>query len=89
MIRGPRQTIQVVAAASMRSPGRTIHAPRQVLAQYVSICVAQRNDDWVHSVHQERQKRLEKTTLDVDRFASWRFRESQFRAEASRVGRAA
>ncbi|KAH8057249.1 phytanoyl-CoA dioxygenase [Aureococcus anophagefferens] len=54
-----------------------------MLAQYVSICVAQRNNDWVQ--HDERRRRMEPVALDVGNFESWRHREVAFADEAARA----
>ena len=54
-----------------------------MLAQYVSICVAQRNNDWVQ--HDERRRRTEPVALDVGNFESWRHREVAFADEAARA----
>ena len=54
-----------------------------MLAQYVSICVAQRNNDWVQ--HDERRRRTEPVALDVGNFESWRHREVAFAGEAARA----
>lgn len=54
-----------------------------MLAQYVSICVAQKNNDWVQ--HERRRSRVEPVAVDVTNFDSWRHREVAFAREARRV----
>lgn len=51
--------------------------------RYISICVAQKNNDWVQ--HEARRARTEPIALDVGNFESWKHREVAFATEAMKV----